>query len=96
MEMNLFAKSPQIYSILKLIAFEAWAEEIELASLDYDGDDELLSKTLQGFAERKRIVFSSSVPPAPASKDSRRIGRRGCFGTSPIKSPLQLNYHYDT
>lgn len=88
MEMNLFAKSPQIYSILKLIAFEAWVEEIELASLDYDGEDELLSKTLQGFAERKRIVFSSSVPPAPASKDSRRIGRRSCFGTSPIKSPV--------
>ena len=90
MEMNLFAKSPQIYSILKLIAFEAWAEEIELISLHYDGDDELLSKTLQGFAERKRIVFSSSVPPAPAVKVFQRISHWSCFGTSPIKSPVWI------
>jgi surface carbohydrate biosynthesis protein (TIGR04326 family) len=88
MEMNLFAKSPQIYSILKLIAFEAWAEEIELVSLDYDGDDELLSKTLQGFSERKRIVFSSSVPPAPTVKVFQRIGLWSRFDTSAIKSPV--------
>ena len=88
MEMNLFAKSPQISSILRLIAFEAWAEEITLVSIAYEGDDELLSKTFQGFAERKRIEFSSNVPSAPDCKVFQQMGPWSRFGISAIKSPV--------
>lgn len=61
MEMNLFAKSPHIYSILRLIAFEACSEEMTLISIDYEGDDELLSKAFQVFAARCQIPFGSSI-----------------------------------
>lgn len=88
MEMNLFAKSPQISSILRLIAFEAWAEEITLVSIAYEGDDELLSKTLQGFAERKRIEFSSKVPSTPDFKVFQQMGRWSRLGISAIKGPV--------
>ena len=90
MEMNLFAKSPQISSILRLIAFEAWAEETTLASIAYAGDDELLSKTFQGFADRKRIEFSSNVQPTSDGKVTHQIGRWIRFNISATKSPLWL------
>jgi surface carbohydrate biosynthesis protein (TIGR04326 family) len=90
MEMNLFAKSPQISSILRLIAFEAWAEEITLVAIAYEGDDQLLSKAFQGFAIKRRIGFSSNLPPAPDGKFIQQVGRWNRFGISAIKSPIWL------
>ncbi len=88
MEMNLFAKSPQIPSVLRLIAFEAWAEGKAPISIDYVGSDELLSKILQEFATRKQIAFGSNMPTSRDVKISQHLARCFRFSINSIKSPV--------
>lgn len=90
MEMNLFNKSPQIASILRLIAFEAWAEEMTLLSIEYAGDDGLISKSFEDFAARNQIAFRSEVPTTPYVNLFQRIVSWSRLYIGAIKSPVWI------
>lgn len=90
MEMNLFAKSPQITSILKLIAFESWIDKKSLVSIEYVGDDEILSMIFQEYTERKQISFVSSFPSTSKTKVIHNLVRLSRFCFSYVKSPLWI------
>ncbi len=90
MEMNLFDKSPQIASILRLIAFEAWADEMTLVSIEYAGDDGLLSKTFEDFAARNQIPYRTEVSTTPYVNVFQRSVFWGRLYIGAIKSPVWI------